>query len=190
MPRLDHFNLIAPFYERIIRAPTTDTLLALAGLPIPGRLLDAGGGTGRIARTLRGAAGQIILADPSLGMLRQSAARPGLGPICAIGERLPFPDSSFSRVIMVDALHHVFDQRATAAELWRVVEPGGRIVIEEPDVRRAAARLIALGEKIALMRSHFLAPPEIAALFAVPQAQARIVEGGALAWVVIQKAAA
>jgi len=35
----------------------------------------------------------------------------------------------------------------------RVLAPGGRLVIEEPDVERTPVRLIALAEKLALMRS-------------------------------------
>ncbi len=57
---------------------------------------------------------------------------------------------------MVNALHHVCNQQETVNELWRTLQPGGRIVIEEPDVRTFAVKLFALGEKLALMRSHFL----------------------------------
>ena len=67
-----------------------------------------------------------------------------------------FKDKSFDRVIMVDALHHVKDYRITIHELWRVLMPGGRIVIEEPDIQTFPVKLMALVEKIALMRSHFI----------------------------------
>jgi len=44
-------------------------------------------------------------------------------------------DHSFDRVLMVDALHHVVNQAETICELYRVLKPGGRLVIEEPDLR-------------------------------------------------------
>ena len=59
---------------------------------------------------------------------------------------------------MVDALHHVIHQGQTAREMYRVLKPGGRIVIEEPDIRKFGVKLIAVAEKLLLMRSHFLSP--------------------------------
>jgi hypothetical protein len=63
-------------------------------------------------------------------------------------------------------------------------------VIEEPDIRTCAVKLVALGEKLALMRSHFLSPIQIASLFQAkksPSARSRIEVEGWNAWVVIEK---
>ncbi len=183
----DHFDFIAPFYERVIPPVVVSRLVELAGLPVAGRLLDAGGGTGRVAQVLRGQAGQVIVADASAGMVRQAAAKGGLRAALAHAERLPFPSASFERILMIDALHHVADQRQTAAEMWRALAPGGRIVIGEPDIRRWPVKLIALAEKVALMRSHFLAPDGILRLFQHWPARARIVEEGFQAWIILEK---
>jgi len=187
MPLIDHFNLIAPHYDRVIQVEVTDALGALLDLPLEGRLLDAGGGTGRIAQAFVGRVEQIIVADASLGMLHVAAAKPNLIPACAWIEALPFPDACFDRILMVDALHHLADQKRSAAELWRVLRPGGRVVIQEPDVRRWQVKLLALAEKAALMRSHFLAPQRIAALFDHPDAHVHVVVQDLLAWVVVEK---
>jgi len=56
-----------------------------------------------------------------------------------------------------------------AGELWRVLAPGGRILIVEPDIRKVYAKLIAIGEKLLLMRSHFLTEGEITSLFTAPE---------------------
>jgi len=187
MPLLDHFGILAPFYEHFIPPREPQAIWALADLPISGALLDAGGGTGRVAQFLRGLAAQVVVADLSCKMLREARKKDGLHPVCSYTEKLPFLDESFERVIMVDALHHVHDQRQTVGELWRVLQPGGRIVIEEPDVRTFVAKLIAWGERLALMRSHFLSPSQIAGLFGYPNARVRIQTGGSNVWVVVEK---
>lgn len=181
----DHFDFIAPIFSRVSYS-SLEMMLARAALPTPGRVLDAGGGTGRVANLLREHAGEVVVADPSFGMLRQ-ADRARLGLVCAHSESLPFPDGTFERVIMVDALHHVVHQGQTASEMYRVLKPGGRIVIEEPDIHKFGVKLIAIGEKLLLMRSHFLSPREIVDLFSFDSTKASIHAAEGNAWVVIEK---
>ena len=88
---------------------------------------------------------------------------------------------------MVDALHHVLDSRQTAGELWRVLKAGGKIVIEEPDIRKFAVKLVSLAEKLLLMRSHFLTASAIQNLFPYPHARTRLVQENHIIWVVIDK---
>jgi demethylmenaquinone methyltransferase/2-methoxy-6-polyprenyl-1,4-benzoquinol methylase len=181
----DHFDLIAPLFSRVSYS-SLEMMLEQAALPTPGRVLDAGGGTGRVASAIRAHAGEVVIADPSLGMLRQ-ADRSRLGLACSNSESLPFPDETFERVLMVDALHHVIDQRYTAHELYRVLKPGGRIVIEEPDIRTFGVKMIAVAEKLLLMRSHFFSPEQIVALFSFDTVKASIHATEGNAWVVIER---
>jgi ubiquinone/menaquinone biosynthesis C-methylase UbiE len=184
---LDHFGLLAPFYERFIPPRTPEQLIALVDVPTDGVVLDAGGGTGRVAQFLRDKAAQVIVADESLKMLKEAHTKDGLDPVCSHAEQTPFQGNCFDRIIVVDALHHVADQRGTAEELWRVLKPGGRIVIEEPDVRAFEIKLVALAEKLALMRSRFLSPPQIASLFDCPEARVRVETDGSTAWIIVDK---
>jgi demethylmenaquinone methyltransferase/2-methoxy-6-polyprenyl-1,4-benzoquinol methylase len=183
--KLDHFGMLASSYERFIPVSEPSRLLELLDPPPDGAILDAGGGTGRVAQFLGGRSRLIVVADPSQKMLLYARAKDSLRCVRSPGETLPFPPGSFNRVTIVDALHHVADQRATAAELWRVLKPGGRLVIEEPDFRTFSVKLIALGETLLLMGSRFLTPEKIAALF--PAGQTRVEAQDATAWVVVDK---
>jgi demethylmenaquinone methyltransferase/2-methoxy-6-polyprenyl-1,4-benzoquinol methylase len=185
---LDHFNLLAPFYERFIPPPDTSQLFEILNLPTKGRLLDAGGGTGRVSSQFGAAVGKIVLTDVSEGMLKQAQIKGNLIPSLAHAERMPFADETFDRVLVVDALHHFSNQQEAIADMARVLKPGGRLVIEEPDLNHMRVKLVALAEKLALMRSHFYAPIEISRMVAQHGLKPHIVYDDKItAWVVGDK---
>lgn len=190
MRLFDYFDWLAPFYERVFGAERADSILAHLALQPGQSLLDIGGGTGQIAAELAGYVGRACVLEPSSGMLAQGR-RKGLCLVQGIAERLPFPSGSVDRILMVDAFHHLLDQEQAVQELARVLAPGGRLVIQEPDIRHWAVKLVALGEKVLLMRSHFYAAPDIGAMFE------RAAGGGCAvhikgerhtAWVIVDKA--
>ncbi len=183
----DHFNILAPMYERVIKAKLPERLVELVNITSAERMLDVGGGTGRVSQYFSDQIDQIVIADSSLQMLAKSQSKNGLYPVNSQSEILPFPDESFDRIIMVDALHHVYDRSKTARELWRVIKPGGKIVIEEPDIHNRSVKLIALAEKLAFMRSHFLNGQEIQDLFSSFPADIEIYNEDHFVWVIVDK---
>jgi ubiquinone/menaquinone biosynthesis C-methylase UbiE len=187
MPLFDHFDLLAPLYDKVIGYKDPEKIVELGRFPVDGIVLDAGGGTGRISHALLGQASQFVVLDLSFGMLQKAAKKGGFVTVNSHTELLPFPNATFDAVIMVDALHHVCDQPDTALELLRVVKPGGRIVIEEPDIGTFIVKIVALMEKLALMRSRFLAPVQIEALFPREGINTRIERDSFNAWVMIEK---
>ena len=180
-----HFNLLAPFYDRVIRFDRLEQMLESVGSALRGQ----SAGRRRRHRPRGGGAPPTC----GLGRCRRCFARDaGSGPSKGFGRRLhcdrafTFFDNTFDRVLMVDALHHVLDQAETIRELFRVLKVGGRLVIEEPDLRTFAVKLIAVAEKLALMRSHFLAPLQIAQLFPA-EAKVRIEAEENTAWMIAEK---
>ncbi|MFL7793972.1 MAG: methyltransferase domain-containing protein [Anaerolineae bacterium] len=59
------------------------------------------------------------------------AGKPGVSQ--ALGEFLPFPDGIFDVVFSHEVLEHVDDDRVCVAEMARVVQRGGRIVVFVPN---------------------------------------------------------
>lgn len=104
-------------------------------------LLDVGCGTGGVtipARLPLGERGSAAGIDPSPEMIaiaRRKAQRAGLEIDFRVGviESLPFPDQTFDVVTASLMMHHlpVHLQVKGLAEIWRVLKPGGRILIAD-----------------------------------------------------------
>lgn len=189
-PGLDHFGLLAPVYERVISRVSLEQLLGLLELAPESRLLDVGGGTGRVSGLMAGRVAQTVLTDVSWGMVRQAKTKDGLVMINAEAERLPFGPGSFDRILMVDAFHHLDDQRQASAELMRVLAPAGRMVIEEPNIEFLSIKLVALAERLALMRSRFFRPAAMKEMFEVHGGRVAIhvdPEDRVNVWLVVEK---
>ncbi|HOU15517.1 MAG TPA: class I SAM-dependent methyltransferase [Anaerolineae bacterium] len=186
-PPFDHFGLLAPLYERLIRPPDARWLRELCAFQPDQRLLDVGGGTGRVSQYFRGDVASVCILDVSVGMLREALAKGGLCAGSGAAERLPFRDGAFERIVAIDSFHHFRDHRRAASELLRVLAPGGRLVIEEPDVRRFAVKLVALGETLALMRSRFYPPEALRRFFDGPGLRVSLHEANPNFWLVVDK---
>lgn len=184
----DHFDLVARFYDRAIGPHEARLLREQLDLPIGGRLLDLAGGTGRVLSGLAPWDGSFILCDYSLPMLQQAQQKQVAIPLRAAAEHLPFADGSFERILIVDAFHHLADQPQALREMWRALAPGGRLVIEEYDIHHWAVKIVAVLEKIALMRSHFMPPGIIERFLQEAGAQVQVrYNGNAKAWIIAEK---
>ncbi|MBN1428541.1 MAG: methyltransferase domain-containing protein [Anaerolineae bacterium] len=188
MPLFDHFALIARFYDRIFTRVNLEQIHEQLAMPA-NRLLDVGGGTGRVSGRLTGAQ-TVIVIDPSTAMLRAAGAKNGLQRASAHAERLPFPDNSIDRVLVVDAFHHFCDQEPAAGELLRVLAPGGRLVIEEPNIELWPVKLLALGERLALMGSRFYRPDAIRRMLEMHGGQVTVHTDDSInMWIIAEKPA-
>jgi ubiquinone/menaquinone biosynthesis C-methylase UbiE len=120
-----------PIVQRLVYKPDQDVVVSsLAGLPLR-RVIDVGSGTGilatRVAAELR--PGFVCGCDFTEGMLAQAAARTRtVSWVQADALRLPCADGSFDALVSTEAFHF-FDQRAALAEFFRVLSPGGRLVV-------------------------------------------------------------
>ena len=181
MPINIHFDFLAPIYDRVIGKREPEEFVELLNLPTNGILLDAGGGTGRASLGLRSHVGQLIIADLSRPMLTEARSKGHDHLVQASSKALALPDNSVDRIMVVDALHHFANQAEVVCELLRVLKPGGLMLIEEPDMNKFQVKLVALGEKLALMGSHIHYPEEIGAMVELCGIKPEIRKDGAFA---------
>jgi SAM-dependent methyltransferase len=99
------------------------------------RALDVGCGVGQVVARLTEAgfeAWGVDVSEPNITRARKFSER------CQLydGRKLPFPDRHFASVGALNVLEHVDEPEAFIAELVRVVEPGGRVVLSSPNFFR------------------------------------------------------
>lgn len=104
-------------------------------------VLDLAGGTGDLAAKFSrivGKDGKVILADINNAMLtvgreklRNMGVVGNIDYVQANAEALPFPDNSFDLVTMAFGLRNVTDKDKALASIYRVLKPGGRLLVLE-----------------------------------------------------------
>ncbi len=118
-------------------------------------ILDAGCGVGMYTEQFRRFSPHVTGVEVDPAVASQAAARlPGI--VLAPAEALPFADGSFDVVFSHEVIEHVTDDTAAAAEMARVLAPGGRIVMFCPnrlypfrDPRPLLARNVSLRQHAA-----------------------------------------
>jgi ubiquinone/menaquinone biosynthesis C-methylase UbiE len=104
------------------------------------RLLEIGCGTGNLsilAKKLYPSVEAVgIDPDPkALSIARKKARRAGVGLEFqeAFSEQLPFPDTSFDRVLSAFMLHHIQPETKITAlrEAYRIIKPGGALLLAD-----------------------------------------------------------
>lgn len=98
------------------------------GLPV----LDLGCGTGRFSAAIaRWLGARVIGIDPSPEMLRAASLGPGSGVSYVLGkaEHIPLAASACDFAWLSTVVHHFDDLNLVAADLRRVLRPGGAVVI-------------------------------------------------------------
>jgi len=105
------------------------------------KVLDLAGGTGDLTAKFSrivGKTGQVVLADINDSMLkvgrtklRDSGIVGNVEYVQANAEALPFPDNHFDIVTIAFGLRNVTDKDKALASIFRVLKPGGRLLVLE-----------------------------------------------------------
>ena len=104
-------------------------------------ILDVAGGTGDLTKTFArqtGKTGQVILADINEKMLAAGRARlvaagiaGNVNYVQADAECLPFPADYFDVISIAFGLRNVTDKAAALRSMYRVLKPGGKLLVLE-----------------------------------------------------------
>ena len=117
--------------------PWTAALLAAAAIRPGERILDLAAGTGfgaREAAPLAGGRGRVVAADINPAMLAVGRALPAphgaaIEWLEADAAALPLPDAAFDAVVCQQGLQYFAQRASAAAEIRRILAPGGRAVL-------------------------------------------------------------
>jgi ubiquinone/menaquinone biosynthesis C-methylase UbiE len=126
----DDYDVFVPAAnERIVAA-----FVELTGLKPPARVADLGCGSGAFTALLERAGYDSFGLDLSAKLLEIGhGRRPGIGFVGGDIEQLPFPDASFDGVLLSGVVHHFPDPTRCAAEVFRILRPGGRFMAFDPN---------------------------------------------------------
>jgi 2-polyprenyl-3-methyl-5-hydroxy-6-metoxy-1,4-benzoquinol methylase len=108
-----------------------------AGWPRTGRVLEMAAGSGSFARRLV----ELGFSVQACDLYPEQFRVPEVPVTFAdLSERLPFADATFEYLSCLEGIEHLEDQFAFVRECWRVLRPGGRLLISTPNVLGLASR--------------------------------------------------
>jgi len=135
-PPLVDFGVAAADYAAHRQGHPAETFRRLAALGVgrPGQaVIDLGTGTGDVARTLAAAGARVTGVDPSAALLAEAARLAGAAGLevtwrRAAAEATGLPDRCADAVTVGQAWHW-FDRARAAAEVRRLLRPGGALAL-------------------------------------------------------------
>jgi SAM-dependent methyltransferase len=117
-------------------------------IPASAKCLDVGCGDGRTSGLWLSQNGRSYLGVDVSSAAVDMARNAGLeAQVIDDAARLPFADAAFDAVVCIEVLEHLFEARDAAAEMARVLRPGGVAIVSVPNIAywRRRADFAALG---------------------------------------------
>lgn len=135
----DMFDDVARRYDRtnavlsVGNAALWRMAMVRAVAPQPGeRILDVAAGTGTSSAALARSGARVVAVDFSAGMIEEGRKRhKNIEFVQADAQSLPFGDDEFDAVAISFGLRNVAEPKAALAEMYRVLKPGGRVMVCE-----------------------------------------------------------
>jgi SAM-dependent methyltransferase len=106
---------------------------ALASAPAPGPLLDIGCGGGLFLGLMRQRGVRVIGLDISCEAASIAWRRHQAPAVCGMLEQSPLRAGAFAAVTMFHVLEHLYDPQSYLVQAHRLLQPGGRLVVQVPN---------------------------------------------------------
>lgn len=132
---IDHYRVDAEEFDYFDNQDPTDAayekifrkfIVSLSGSHAT--VVDIGSGSGWTGMIPHERVVFVDLSEKNLAALKSTES----APVLADANVLPFADNSLEFVIASEIIEHLNDPAAAAAEIWRVLKPGGKAVVSTP----------------------------------------------------------
>ena len=137
----DNYDLMNDLMSAGIHRLWKHMTIEMSGVRKGHKVLDIAGGTGDLAAKFSkivGSEGSVVLADINESMLKVGRDRlidrgitENVTFSQADAQYLPFPDNTFNVITIAFGLRNVTDKDMALRSMWRVLKPGGKLLILE-----------------------------------------------------------
>ena len=176
------------YHSRLGKLAVHSITMALSSVwaRLPGeRLLGIGYAVPYLDRFRPDAERTFAFMPAGQGAVNWPAAEPST-TVLVFDEELPLPDAAIDRILMVHSLEFAENPRETLKEMWRVLAPGGRLVIVAPNRRGVWARFehtpfgagrpYSRGQMVRLLRETNFTPGAFAEALFFPPSEVALVQ--------------
>ncbi len=124
-----------------------DSIKLLDKILPKGKILDLGGGTGHYAYILNKNTGRewycVDISSESVKIARKHYKEAKVGDVT---KHIPYPKNSFKNILALSLFHHIYKEYPKAIkEIYRVLKPGGKVIIIDHDARSIHMRNLVSG---------------------------------------------
>jgi predicted SAM-dependent methyltransferase len=132
------------FSKSVLKQRKFDEITRLLGETDRLHCLDIGSDNGVISYLLRKKGGRWKSADLDEKAVKSIRDLVKSDVFQIDGRRTVFQDNEFDRVVIVDFLEHIYTDREFIEELFRIIRPGGELIINVPHIKNSLLRKFRL----------------------------------------------
>lgn len=162
------YDLHAPDYDNSLKYLDSfekDSFLKLISNIKGQSVLDLGCGTGRVIGELKREGAKIKAVDISGGILKVAQKKfPDVEFVLADAADLPFESESFDLVVSLFLIVHIKKLSSVFDEIYRVLKPGGRLILSNINQRKAPKLKLKDGGQFVITSFYHMPKHVIAAL--------------------------
>ena len=141
--------------ERIQVRDTAKTRARLGQLhPQKGKVIEIGSSTGCQLEAFRNEGWEVLGIEPDRVVAAQAEETLSIPTIKSTLEEAKLPENSVDAAMMLHVIEHVPDPVGTLSEIYRVLKPGGHLVVETPRYDTMAFKMLGRRERSVSCNGH------------------------------------